>query len=159
MLLISLVQGHRHIKKICKFVLKFCVKFVYLFAYCKFLLVPFGIFQFSVGLFTRLHGPSVFTIKEKNYGVLYNQSSSVTFDETSCYWSTPKSSNFWAFHWSPHGSLLVWQHTLVSPSAFSRREVVSYWRKYVQEVLINHLGGLSLPRKSVVRLADCPNMT
>ena len=26
---------------------------------------------------------------------------------------------------------------LVSPSAFSRRAVVSYWRKYVHEVLVN----------------------
>ena len=24
---------------------------------------------------------------------------------------------------------------------------------------VNHLGGLSLPRKSVVRLTDCPDMT
>ena len=40
----------------------------------------------------------------------------------------------------------------VSASAFSRRAVVSYWRKYVHEVLVNRLGGLSLPRKSVVRL-------
>ena len=44
----------------------------------------------------------------------------------------------------------VWQHTFVSPSSFSRRAVVSYWRKYVHEVLVNHLGGISLPRKSVV---------
>ena len=50
---------------------------------------------------------------------------------------------------------LVWQH----PSAFSRRAVVSYWRKYVHEVLVNPLGGLSLPRKSVVRLTDRPDMT
>ena len=27
------------------------------------------------------------------------------------------------------------------------------------EVLVNHLGGLSLPRKSVVGLTDCPDMT
>ena len=27
------------------------------------------------------------------------------------------------------------------------------------EVLVNHLGGQSLPRKSVVRLTDCPDMT
>ena len=53
----------------------------------------------------------------------------------------------------------VWQHTFVSPSAFSRRAVVSYWRKYVHEVLVNCLGGLSLPRKSVVRLTDRPDMT
>ena len=53
----------------------------------------------------------------------------------------------------------VWQHTFVSPSAFSRRAVVSYWRKYVHEVLVNRLGGLSLPRKGVVRLTDRPDMT
>ena len=53
----------------------------------------------------------------------------------------------------------VWQHTFVSPSAFSRRAVVSYWRKYVHEVLVNRLGGLSLPRKSVARLTDRPDMT
>ena len=53
----------------------------------------------------------------------------------------------------------VWPHTFVSPSAFSRRAVVSYWRKYAHEVLVNRLGGLSLPRKSVVRLTDRPYMT
>ena len=36
----------------------------------------------------------------------------------------------------------------------SRGAVVSYWRKYVHEVLVNHLGGLSLPRKSVVSLTE-----
>ena len=41
----------------------------------------------------------------------------------------------------------------------SDRAVVSYWRKYVQEVLVNRLGGLSLPRKNVVRLTDRPDMT
>ena len=49
--------------------------------------------------------------------------------------------------------------TLVSPSAFSRRAVVSNWRKYVHKVLVNRLGGQSLPRKSVVRLTDRPDMT
>ena len=53
----------------------------------------------------------------------------------------------------------VWQHTFVSPSADSRGTVVSYWRKYVHEVLVNRLGGLSLPWKSVVRLTDRPDMT
>ena len=49
----------------------------------------------------------------------------------------------------------------VTPSADSRRAVVSFWRKYVHEVLVNRLGlgGLSLPRKSVVRLTDRPDMT
>ena len=45
-----------------------------------------------------------------------------------------------------------------SPSADSRRAVVSYWLKYVDLVLINCLG-LSLPRNSVVGLTDHPNMT
>ena len=49
-------------------------------------------------------------------------------------------------------------HTFVYPSADSRRAVVSYWQKYVHEVLVNHLGGLSLPRKSVVRFTDRPDM-
>ena len=43
-------------------------------------------------------------------------------------------------------------------SADSRGAVVSYWRKYVHKVLVNRLG-LSLPRKSVVRLTDHPDMT
>ena len=53
----------------------------------------------------------------------------------------------------------VWSHTFVSPSADSRGTVVSCWRKYVHEVLVNRLGGLSLPRKSVVRLTARPDMT
>ena len=57
------------------------------------------------------------------------------------------------------GSIPGLQHTSVSPSAFSRRAVVSYRRKNVHEVLVNRLGGLSLPRKSVVRLTDHPDMT
>ena len=40
-----------------------------------------------------------------------------------------------------------------------KRAVVNYWRKYVHEVLVNRLGALSLPRKSVVRLIDRPDMT
>ena len=54
---------------------------------------------------------------------------------------------------------IYWPHTFVSPSADSRETVVSYWRKYVHEVLVNRLGSLSLPRKSVVRLYDRPDMT
>ena len=55
--------------------------------------------------------------------------------------------------------MTVWPHTFVSPSADSRGAVVSYWRKYVHQVMVNRLGGLSLPRKSVVRLTDCPAMS
>ena len=54
----------------------------------------------------------------------------------------------------------VWPRTFVSPSSpDSRGAVVSHWGKYVHEVLVNRLGGQSLPRKSVVRLADHPDMT
>ena len=58
-----------------------------------------------------LHGPSVFAVKAKIYRVIYSQSSSIAFDETSCYWSAPKAPNFSALHWSPHGCLVsVGQH-------------------------------------------------
>ena len=50
-------------------------------------------------------------------------------------------------------------HTFVSPSADSSRAVVSFWRKYVHKVLVNRLGGLSLPKKSVGKLSDGPDMT
>ena len=53
----------------------------------------------------------------------------------------------------------VWPHTFVSPSADLRGTVVNYWRKYVHEALVNRLAGLSLPRKSVVRLTHRPDMT
>ena len=56
------------------------------------------------------------------------------------------------------GSIPGLATNFVSPSADSRGGVVSYWRKYVQE-LVNHLGGLNLPRKSVVRLTDRSDMT
>ena len=39
---------------------------------------------------------------------------------------------------------------------FSRRAVVSYWRKHVHEVLVNRLGGLSLSRKSVLGKLTVP---
>ena len=40
----------------------------------------------------KLHGPSMFAVKAKIYGVLYNQASSIAFDETSSYWSALESS-------------------------------------------------------------------
>ena len=42
---------------------------------------------------------------------------------------------------------------------FFKKGSCQLWRKYVHEVLVNRLGGLSLPRKSVVRLTDRPDMT
>ena len=54
----------------------------------------------------------MFAVKAKIYGVLYKQSSSIAFDETSSYWSAPKKKtpNFSAFHWSPRGSLVSIGH-------------------------------------------------
>ena len=59
--------------------------------------------------------------------------------------------------WSEHSGFTLISYAL--NHKILRRAVVSYWRKYVHEVLVNRLGGLSLPRKSVVRLTDRPDMT
>ena len=40
----------------------------------------------------QLHGPSMFAVRAKIYEVLYNQASSIAFDETSSYWSALKCS-------------------------------------------------------------------
>ena len=56
-------------------------------------------------------------------------------------------------------TLLTELFPFISPSSGLKRAVVIYWQKYVHEALVNRLGGLSLPRKSVVRLSDCFNMT
>ena len=53
----------------------------------------------------------MFDVKAKIYGVLYNQASSIAFDETSSYWSAQEAPNFSAFHWSSQGSLVsIGQH-------------------------------------------------
>ena len=52
------------------------------------------------------HGPSMFDVKAKIYGVLHNQSSSIALIKPA-----HKSSLFLGFHWSPHGSLVsIGQH-------------------------------------------------
>ena len=56
----------------------------------------------------KLYGPSMFAVKAKICGVLYNQSSSIAFDETSSYTPASKSSKCFDFslvtksdsHWS-----------------------------------------------------------
>ena len=56
----------------------------------------------------------MFAVKAKTYGVLYNQSNSTTFDETSSNWS--------AFHWSPHGSLVsIGQHLVTMREVHLRK--------------------------------------
>ena len=63
----------------------------------------------------KLYGPSMFLVKAKIYGVLYNQSSSVTFDENLVISQSLKAPNFSAFHWSPHASLVsIGQHFLIT---------------------------------------------
>ena len=58
-----------------------------------------------------MNRPSMFAIKAKIYGVIYNQSSSIAFDETSSYGQRQKAPNVSAFHWSPHGNLVsIGQH-------------------------------------------------
>ena len=61
-----------------------------------------------------LHGPTMFAVKAKVYGVLYNQSSSIAFDETSSYLvidQRQKAPNFSVLHWTPHDSLVsIGQH-------------------------------------------------
>ena len=49
-------------------------------------------------------------------------------------------------------------HTLVFPSTDSRRAVVSYWQKYVHEILVK-LRRAKPVRESVVKLTDHPDMT
>ena len=48
----------------------------------------------------------MFAIKAKIYEVLYKQSSSIVFNETSIIGQRLKTPNFSAFHWSPRGSLV-----------------------------------------------------
>ena len=38
----------------------------------------------------ELYGPSMFAVKAKIYGVIYNRASSIGFDEASSFWSAPK---------------------------------------------------------------------
>ena len=57
------------------------------------------------------------------------------------------------------GSILAWSLIIVSHSAYSRKAVVSYWRKY-HLVLVKCLGGLNLPmNNNMVRLTDHLDMT
>ena len=49
-------------------------------------------YQTSQTLADILHGPSMFAVRAKIYGVIYNQASSIAFDETSSYWSALKRS-------------------------------------------------------------------
>ena len=56
------------------------------------------------------------------------------------------------------GSIPVRPHSLLSFSLPLLVQEGQLWRKYIDLVLFNRLGGLSQPRNSVVRLTDRPDM-
>ena len=59
----------------------------------------------------ELHGPSMFAVKAKIYGVIYNQSSSIALMKHLVIGQRRKAPNFSTFHWSPRGSLVsIGQH-------------------------------------------------
>ena len=45
------------------------------------------------------------------------------------------------------------------PLPLNQEGQITYWRKYVHLLLVNCLGSLSMPRNSVLRLTDRPDMT
>ena len=51
-----------------------------------------SMFAVKAKIYGVLHGPSLLAVKANIYGVLYNQSSCIALDETSSYWPAPKSS-------------------------------------------------------------------
>ena len=62
------------------------------FSFIKSIIDMIGFFYMCISqsIFFKLHGPSMFAVKAKIFGVLYKQSSSIAFDETSSYWSALK---------------------------------------------------------------------
>ena len=62
----------------------FCQNFASKFFDCSYL-------SNCIAISTILHGPSMFAVKAKIYDLLYNPVCSIDFDETSSYWSAPKS--------------------------------------------------------------------
>ena len=65
----------------------------------------------------------MFVVKAKIYGVLYNQASSIAFDETSSYWSALKSSGFLGF------SLVTTRYSGFHWSAFRNHEGSTFTEK------------------------------
>ena len=58
-----------------------------------FLAIHLGVSILELKRYLEYRGTAVkFAVKAKIYGVLYIQSSSIAFDETSSYWTAPKSS-------------------------------------------------------------------
>ena len=70
-------------------------------AYCGF--VPLG-FEENIVMKNKLNGPSMFAVKVKIYGVIYNQS--IALVKHLVIGQRQKALFFSAFHWSPHGSLV-----------------------------------------------------
>ena len=69
----------------------------------------------TVCIHAKLHGPSMFAVKAKIYGVLYKQSSSIALMKHLVIGQRLKTPNFSAFHWSSCGSLVsIGQHFIAS---------------------------------------------
>ena len=63
----------------------------------------------------KLHGPSMFAVKAKIYGVLYNSPALSLLMKHLAIGQRLKTPNFSAFHWSPRGSLVsIGQHVVAS---------------------------------------------
>ena len=76
-----------HVMYVEKVLFLYCDTVTY---YKRLLLECQGVPILPTTMVTLLHGPSMFAVKAKIYGVLYKQSSSIAFDETFSYWSAPK---------------------------------------------------------------------
>ena len=53
----------------------------------------------------------------------------------------------------------IFSMVIYSPFADSRNAVAFYWRRYGNLVLVNHLGGINLPRRIEVGLIDSQDVT
>ena len=95
----------------------------------------------------------MFVVKAKIYGVLYKQSSSIAFDETSSYWLTP---NFSAFHWSPRGSLVsIGQHSVATRAVHLPKSTETSLITESDQSGSNHQLLQLHGRHSLVRIGPC----
>ena len=99
-------------------------------------------------VYDLLHGPTMFAIKAKIYAVLYKQSSSIAFDETSSYWLALKDPNFSAFHRSPQGNLVsIGQHFVTTR--------VVHLPKRIETSLITEADLITEPDQAVRAVHSC----
>ena len=84
----------------------------------------------SFGHIITLHSQSVFAANTKIYGMLYNQSSSIAFDEHLVIGRRQKATYFSAFHGPPHGSLVsIGQHFVTTRVIYTQYFIKKDWKK------------------------------